>query len=66
MGALTGFIAGVAVVVGVTSLLRYAENRLGGGERKDASPAKDQTIEFEQDPSSGAYRLREQDSDSRR
>ncbi|MEL7487925.1 MAG: hypothetical protein AAGJ87_11990 [Pseudomonadota bacterium] len=64
MGALTGFVAGVAAVIGVSSLIRYAEKRFGGRDRDPvATPSADSdAIDFEQDPTSGAYRLQDEPS----
>ena len=68
MSALTGFVAGVAVVVGGVSLFRYAEKRF---RRFSGPPAsgkaeqdrRDGVIEFERDPASGAYRFPGEASD---
>lgn len=74
MGALTGFIAGVATMAAGIALVRYAERQVKSfyknfgqpgardGAERETSPV---VIDFERDPVSGSYRLRDHSQSGR-
>ncbi len=73
MGALTGFIAGVATMAAGIAVVRYAERQVRSfyksfnqSDHRNGSQADAPVvIDFERDPVSGSYRLRDRASADR-